>query len=86
MDTLTKRELEIALLVAEGLSNREIARKLVISDKTVENHLTTIYDKLHVKSRAQLICLIMQDRYMRRDGKEKDRGFPPLQTVRLQLS
>lgn len=68
MDTLTKREMEVALLAAEGLSNREIARKLVIAEKTVENHLTAIYEKVGAKARAQLMCLILRG---------KDRGFPP---------
>ncbi|MBI4670854.1 MAG: helix-turn-helix transcriptional regulator [Chloroflexi bacterium] len=62
MDTLTKREKEVALLVAEGLSNREIARRLHITEKTVENHLTVIYGKVGIKSRAQLICLILQEK------------------------
>lgn len=60
MDSLTKREKEVALLVAEGLSNREIAEKLCIAVKTVENHLTSIYNKLEIKSRAQLMRLILQ--------------------------
>ncbi|MDL1895403.1 response regulator transcription factor [Anaerolineae bacterium CFX7] len=61
MDTLTKRELEVALLVAEGLSNREIAMELCVAEKTVENHLTNIFCKLHVKSRTQLTCLILKE-------------------------
>lgn len=59
MDTLTPRERQVALLVAEGLSNREIAQRLCIAVKTVENHLTIIYSKLGVKTRTQLICLLL---------------------------
>lgn len=51
---LTPQELQIAMLVVEGLSNREAASTLFISPKTVEVHLTHIYRKLGVRSRTQL--------------------------------
>jgi non-specific serine/threonine protein kinase len=51
---LTSREWEIAGLVAEGLSNREIAGRLVISKRTVDAHIEHIYSKLGVSSRVQL--------------------------------
>jgi predicted ATPase/DNA-binding CsgD family transcriptional regulator len=51
---LTSREWEIAGLVAEGLSNREIAGQLVISKRTVDAHIEHIYGKLGVSSRVQL--------------------------------
>jgi non-specific serine/threonine protein kinase len=51
---LTSRELEIAGLVAEGLSNRQIAERLVISKRTVDAHIEHIYGKLGVSSRVQL--------------------------------
>lgn len=70
MDSLTKREMEVALLVADGLSNREIARKLCIAVKTVENHLTAIYGKLELKSRAQLMHLLLQTEP--RDGQQQE--------------
>ena len=50
---LTKREREILALVAEGLSNREIADKLVLSPETVKSHVAAILEKLNVSDRTQ---------------------------------
>jgi DNA-binding CsgD family transcriptional regulator len=44
----------VTLLVAQGLSNREVAAELYVSPKTVQYHLTRIYAKLGVRSRAEL--------------------------------
>jgi DNA-binding NarL/FixJ family response regulator len=52
--TLTARELEVAVLVAEGLSNKEIARRLDRSEGTVKIHLHNIYEKLGVRNRTSL--------------------------------
>jgi NarL family two-component system response regulator LiaR len=51
---LTERELEVVVLVAEGLSNREIAESFVISEKTVKTHIGHILAKLGLKDRTQL--------------------------------
>lgn len=51
---LTSRELEVAQVVAEGMSNRDIASCLCISQKTVEYHLSNVFGKLGVNSRTQL--------------------------------
>lgn len=50
---LTKREIEVLKLLAEGLFNKEIAYKLLISEKTVKNHVSNIFKKLDVSDRTQ---------------------------------
>ncbi len=52
---LTQREHEILNLIAQGYNNSEIARELVISLKTVRNHISNIFSKLQVVDRAQAI-------------------------------
>jgi DNA-binding NarL/FixJ family response regulator len=52
--TLTRREREIALLVASGLSNRDIATRLFISKRTVDAHVEHIFAKLEISSRVKL--------------------------------
>jgi DNA-binding NarL/FixJ family response regulator len=54
-DQLTPREREVLQALARGLRNEEIARELVISEKTVKTHLTSIFGKLHVEGRSQAI-------------------------------
>jgi DNA-binding NarL/FixJ family response regulator len=58
--TLTDRELEVLDLIAAGRSNTEIARTLVVSDKTVRNHVSNIFSKLGVPDRAQAIVRARQ--------------------------
>jgi DNA-binding CsgD family transcriptional regulator len=53
-DELTPTERQIAQLVAAGRRNREVANSLFLSTKSVEGHLTTIYQKLGVRSRSEL--------------------------------
>jgi NarL family two-component system response regulator LiaR len=54
---ITRRELEILELVAEGLSNREIATKLFVSENTVKTHCSRAFDKLGAKRRTQAVQL-----------------------------
>jgi non-specific serine/threonine protein kinase len=61
-DLLTRREAEIAELVAQGMSNREIAVRLVISKRTVDAHVEHIYAKLGISSRAQLATWFVTER------------------------
>jgi two-component system nitrate/nitrite response regulator NarL len=51
-ELLTKRESELVRLVAQGLSNREVARQANLSEHTVKNYLLRVFDKLGVSSRA----------------------------------
>ena len=59
--SLTKREMEILRLVAEGLTNEEIGKKIFISEKTVKTHLTNIFDKLKVNNRFKAALMLMGD-------------------------
>ena len=56
VETLTQREREVLQLVAEGLSNEEVAQRFVISAGTVKVHLSNIYGKLGVSKRTQAIA------------------------------
>ena len=58
---LTKRELEVLGLLAEGLTQAEIASKLVISQKTVGSHIERILSKLGVRSRTQAVALAFRE-------------------------
>ena len=58
---LTPQELRVALVVAEGVSNREAGAMLFLSPKTVEHHLTRVYEKLGVRSRAALARRLLGD-------------------------
>lgn len=49
---LSNRETEIVRLIAQGLSNRDIGAHLLLSEKTVKNHITRIYEKLHIQART----------------------------------
>ena len=51
---MTPSERRVATLVAEGRTNREVATALVLAERTVEGHLSNIYAKLGVRSRAEL--------------------------------
>lgn len=59
-ETLTPREQEVLKLVCHGLSNKEIAQRLLLSVRTVENHLANIYHKLGVRSRTEAAVLALQ--------------------------
>jgi DNA-binding NarL/FixJ family response regulator len=59
---LTERELEVLALMKEGLNNREIGERLVISGSTVKNHVSSILSKLGTTSRTQAVALAVEHR------------------------
>lgn len=60
---LSRRELEVIELVVQGYKNRDIAEKLFISEKTVKNHLSAIFNKLGVSDRLELTLFAFEKRF-----------------------
>ncbi|MFB7917108.1 AAA family ATPase [Streptomyces sp. NPDC056061] len=67
-EPLTDAERRVAELAALGSSNREIARKLHVTVSTVEQHLTRVYRKLHIKRRSELPSRLIRDRFAEARG------------------
>ncbi len=61
---LTNRELEVLRLVAKGMSNREIATELYISENTVKNHVRNILEKLHLHNRMEAVIYAVKERLL----------------------
>ncbi len=61
LSSLSPQERRIVALIAEGCTNKEAAQKLGLSEKTVKNYLSTVFEKLHVSSRAQAAALYAQN-------------------------
>jgi two-component system response regulator DegU len=68
--TLTERELEIVTAFARGRGNKQVARELSISEKTVRNHVSNIYKKLHVYDRTQAVLYAIREGLIDADGLE----------------
>jgi non-specific serine/threonine protein kinase len=66
--TLTRREREVAALVADGLGNREIAERLFLSKRTVDSHIEHIFTKLGFSSRTQLAGWVLEQGPSARPG------------------
>lgn len=64
MEPLTDREIAILALVAEGLDNRQIGQRLILSDKTIRNQLSRIYLKLRAANRAQAVIHAQRRGYL----------------------
>jgi HD-GYP domain-containing protein (c-di-GMP phosphodiesterase class II) len=75
---LTAREVEVLILLARGMSNKEIADRLVIAPKTVGNHVEHIYSKINASNRAAASLFAM------RHGLLPEEGFPGHQAPRAQ--
>lgn len=60
---LTKREMEVLLLAAQGSSNRQIASSLNLSEKTVKRHLANAYEKMGVHSRVEAVRVALQEQW-----------------------
>jgi DNA-binding NarL/FixJ family response regulator len=57
---LTRKEIEVAILVAQGKTNKEIASQLFNSERTIDNHVQHIYNKLTIDSRAELALWVQE--------------------------
>ncbi|QND57695.1 response regulator [Mesorhizobium huakuii] len=66
---LTERQTEILRLVAEGLSNKEVALRLELQEKTVKHHMTGVLSKLHVRNRTEAALMM-------RELRDRDRNRP----------
>jgi non-specific serine/threonine protein kinase len=58
---LTRREREVAVLIAQGKSNREIADALIVSKRTIESHIANLMVKLGCTSRAQIVVWALEN-------------------------
>ena len=65
---LTEREQEVLALIAEGMSNAEIAEKLVISEKTVKSHVSNILSKLHLADRTQAAVFAWREGIIKKEN------------------
>jgi DNA-binding NarL/FixJ family response regulator len=69
--SLTRRELDIVTAFARGMGNKQIARDLAISEKTVRNHVSNIYKKLHVYDRTQAVLYAIREGLIDASGIEE---------------
>src|SRR5439155_20375191 len=61
---LTDRELQVRKLVSQGMSNREVAEDLFISENTVKNHVRNILEKLHLHSRMEAVVYAVREKLL----------------------
>jgi len=60
LKALSKKEIEVALLIAKGLNNKRIASEMLITDRTVKSHITNIFRKTNIKDRLGLALLVQK--------------------------
>lgn len=77
---LSRRETDVAILVSKGLTNKEVANQLFVTEKTVKFHLTNLYKKMHVKSRTQLIVWAIPHINFENEKPKSDISVPDLPT------
>ena len=73
-EELTAREQDVFRLIANGLSNTEIAQELFISDTTVKTHITHIFQKLDIRDRVQAVVLAYQSGLFAGDAPQPAHG------------
>jgi DNA-binding NarL/FixJ family response regulator len=73
---LSEREMEVVQLIAQGVQNKEIGKKLLISEQTVKNHLLNIFDKLGVSDRVELMLYAIHHRLI--DKPDRSLAQKPL--------
>ena len=77
---LTERELEVLRLVAQGLSNRDIAGRLFISENTVKNHVRNILDKLRLHSRMEAVVYAVRENLLDLSDAKLSETRPPVES------
>ena len=68
---LSRREIEVAVLIAQGLTSKEVGRKLFIERGTVDTHVQHIYNKLQIESRPQLAVWLVDHGLLERSSPPK---------------
>ncbi len=74
-EALSEREKEVAELLLQGKSNKQIAQALNVTTRTIEYHLSSIYKKLGVASRAEALLLLSENRFRESTGAAESTEF-----------